>query len=81
MLAEWRDLAGHVRGTADAATCRPLDEIGRRRALDLMGLSRASARVHSARPSRGGRLEAEVAAHQQALIANEIAALRRRPAG
>ena len=39
MLEEWRDLAGHVRGTPAGESPRPLDTLGRHRAGDLLGLS------------------------------------------
>ncbi len=76
MLNEWRDLAGHVRGTAAGGSPRPLDEVGRRRAGDLLGLS-AERRLGRTPldPLGGAGSEADVAAHQDALIAKQIAAL------
>ncbi len=76
MRDEWRDLAGHVRGTTAGESPRPLDALGRRRAGDLLGLS-AERRLGLTPldPPGGSASEAEVAAHQGALIATLIAAL------
>ena len=76
MLEEWRNLAGHVRGTPAGGSPRPLDELGRRRAGDLLGLS-AERRLGSypARPPRWGRLGGRGGRASAALIATQIAAL------
>jgi hypothetical protein len=76
MLEEWRHLAGLVRGTPAEDSPRPLDATGRRRAFDLLGLS-AERRLGSTPldPFGGSDSEAAVAAHQEALIAREVAAL------
>jgi hypothetical protein len=75
MLAGWRDLAGQVRGTAGESP-RPLDEQGRRRAFDLLGLSEDRRVVCTPLdPPSGAGSDAAVAAHQDALITTQIAAL------
>jgi hypothetical protein len=76
LLKEWRDLAGRVGETPAGGSPRPLDETGRRRAADLLGLS-AEARVGPCLLDLpcGAGSEAEVAAHQRTLIAAQIAAL------
>jgi hypothetical protein len=76
MLKEWRDLAGRVGAGPGGASPRPLDETGRRRAGDLLGLS-AESRVA---PSQldlpcGAGSDAELARFQQALIAGQITEL------
>jgi hypothetical protein len=73
MRDEWRDLARQVRGTLSEDPPRPLDETGRRRACDLLGLS-AERRLGATPldPPGGAASEAAVIAHQDALIAAQI---------
>ena len=76
VLDAFRDLAGRVRGTSATDALRPLDENGRRRAFDLLGLSE-DRRVGSTPldPPGGATSDAAVAAHQDALIAARIVEL------
>jgi hypothetical protein len=87
MLAEWRSLAEAIRnpqsksgatGNDQAAGPAPLDEAGRAKACDLLGLAaeHRNGRTPLDLP-QGGATDAALAAHQAALVAREIGALER----
>jgi hypothetical protein len=83
LLAEWRALAEAIRnpdGTIDAAAGQPapLDEAGRAKACDLLGLAaeHRQGRTPLDLP-QGGGTDAALAAHQVALVAREIGMLER----
>jgi hypothetical protein len=74
MLNEWRSLAGLVEPASAGESLRPLDEVGRRRAGDLLGLSAEQRLGRTALDlPGGGGSDAELAAHQRGLIATQIA--------
>ena len=76
ILGELRDLAGRVRGTAAGGSPQPLDEKGRQRAFDLLGLSEDRRLGSTPLDLPGGAgSDAAVAAHQDAVLSEQIAEL------